>query len=52
MGTEIVTQLPNSWQEHEMTIASNTKVQQIADRLVGTTFRDHSLQRETPRSSA
>jgi hypothetical protein len=33
---------------HDMRIPSNTKIQQIADRLVGTTYRDHSLERETP----
>ena len=48
VGRKIVAQLPNSWQEHEMRIASNTKIQQIADCLVSTTFRDYSLQCETP----
>ena len=48
VGRKIVTQLPNSWQEHEMRIPSNTKIQQIADRLVSTKYRDHSLPCETP----
>jgi len=43
-----MTHLPNSWQEHAMGIPSNTQIQQIADRLVSTTYRDRSLQCETP----
>jgi hypothetical protein len=31
-----------------MRIPSKTKIQQIADGLVGTKYRDHSLQCETP----
>ena len=48
VGRKIVTQLPNSRQEHQMGIPSNTKIQQIADRLVSTEYRDHSLPCETP----
>jgi hypothetical protein len=31
VGRKIVTQLPDSWQEHEMRIPSNTKIQRVAD---------------------
>jgi hypothetical protein len=48
IGREIVAELPDAGQEHEMRISSNTEIQQIADRLVSTMYRDHSLQCRTP----
>jgi hypothetical protein len=44
IGRKIVTESPNTGQEHKMRIPSNTEIQQIADRLVNTMYRDHSLQ--------
>ena len=44
IGRKIVTELPNAGQEHEMRIPSNTKIEQITDRLISTMCRDHSLQ--------
>ena len=38
-----MTELPDAGQEHEMRISSNPEIQQIADRLVSTMYRDHSL---------
>ena len=39
VGRNVVAQLPNSWQEHEMRIPGNPKIQQIVDRLVGANVR-------------
>jgi hypothetical protein len=44
IGGEIVTELPNTGQEHEMRISGKAEIQQIADRLVSTMYRDDSLQ--------
>jgi len=39
----MVTELPDPGQEHEMRISSNREIQQIADRLVSTMYRNHCL---------
>jgi hypothetical protein len=44
IGRKIVPELPNAEQEDEMRIPSNTKIEQITDRLLSTTCRDDSLQ--------
>jgi hypothetical protein len=44
IGGEIVTELPNTGQEHEMRIPGNAEIQQMADRIVSTMYRDDSLQ--------
>jgi hypothetical protein len=43
-----VTELPNPGQQHEVGIASDPKVQQIADRLTSTVCWDRSFPHQTP----
>jgi len=43
-----VTHLPNSWQEDEVRISGNTKIEQVAKPPREHHLRDPPLQRETP----
>lgn len=43
-----MTQLPNSGQEHEMSIPIDAEIQEIMDRIVSTAYRHHSLPCQTP----
>jgi hypothetical protein len=43
-----VTELPNAGQQHEVRIASDPEVQQIADRFISTVCRYRSFPHQTP----